>query len=157
MFAELWGAEYLMKKGYSIIRYNRKKYDFDCEKGKNKYAVEVECLRGPSYKRQKRAEIKLRSGRQALYILNSEPEVKKIKDKIEAGISQLNKWAKNSKKIIIVVTNDEVHVNFSSIESDIEKFRKDMGKEYKCMIRIVPYHPLLNSANEYKQFREKVN
>ena len=151
MFAELWGAEHLIKQSYSVIKYNPKKYDFDCEKGKNKYAVEVECLRGPSYKRQKRVEIKLRSGLPAPYIVNSEPEIKRIKGKIAGGISQLNKWAKNSKKIVIIVTNDEAHVNFDSIAGDIKKFRKNIGKKYKCRIDVVPYHPLLNIANEYEQ------
>lgn len=53
VIAELRAARLLIEKSFTNIEYNAKGYDFDCEKNGEKYAVEVEFIRGPDFKRQK--------------------------------------------------------------------------------------------------------
>lgn len=126
MIAELRAALLLKNRGFADIIYQRKSFDFLCRKNKNQYAVEVEFIRGPDFKRQKRIAPGL------AYKLVSGLEIKKLKDKIEKGFSQLRS---NFYKIVIIVTNN-IEMDKFWFGNKIEKFRKEMGKQLQSKIFI---------------------
>lgn len=126
MVAELRAASLLNDKGFTNIVYQRESFDFSCRKNKNQYAVEVEFIRGPNFKMQKRLAPGLG------YKLDPNPEIKRLKDKIGKGFSQLRS---NFHKIVIIVTNN-VEMEKFWFGDKIEKFRKKMGKQLQSKIFI---------------------
>ena len=127
MIAELRGAWLLNNKGYTDIVYQKKDYDFSCQKKSTKYAVEVKFIRGPDFKRQEK------TGSNLAYNLNSDAELNKLNEKINEAFFQLRK---HYRKIVIIVTNN-LELDKFWFGDDIENFRKQMGKQHQSKIFIV--------------------
>jgi hypothetical protein len=127
MIAEIRGAWLLNDRGYINIVYSKTKYDFTCTKNGEEHGVEVEFIRGPDFKGQKRV------GDDLFYELNAELVLNKLKDKIVDGFSQI---PKNCKRIVIAITND-LQYGKEWFGEEIEEFRKEMGSNYSSKILIV--------------------
>lgn len=128
MIAELRAAFLLDDRGFTDIVYHRKGFDFSCRKNENQYAVEVKFIRGPDFKRQKRIATNL------AYKLNSSPEIRKLKDKIDEAINQLR--VSGQQGIAIIVTNN-LEVDKFWFGDEIERFRKEKEKKSNAKIYIV--------------------
>lgn len=127
MIAELRGASWLINKDYKKLKFCKKSFDYSCEKNDQKYAVEVEFIRGPNFKRQKRI------GAGLAYKLNSLPEIRKIKDKIEKGFSQISQ---EPNKIVIIVTNN-FEMNKFWFGNNVEQYRKTIEQELESKVVIL--------------------
>ncbi|MFH1230821.1 MAG: hypothetical protein V1709_04925, partial [Planctomycetota bacterium] len=113
--------------GYANITYLKTQHDFSCTKNGEEYGVELELIRGPDFKGQKRIDSDL------FYELNAELVLNKLKDKIVDGFSQI---PKNCKRIVIAITNDLQYAK-EWFGEEVEKFRKEMGTAYKSKVLIV--------------------
>ncbi len=130
MIAELRAAILLNNKGFTKIRYQEKSFDFYCKKDSQEYAVEVEFIRGPSFKRQERV------GPGLGYKLNPKPVLKKIKNKIKKGFFQIPNNFQQFQKIVVIVTNN-IEIDKFWFGGYIEQLRKKIEQDFKSKIFII--------------------
>ncbi len=100
LISELRGTAFLIESKFDNITFNKKSVDFIATKENKKYAIEIKFIRGPSFKKSKKVF-------NLAYNLESEPLIKKIKDKIEEGYRQVKKFSRFSKILILISNNDE--------------------------------------------------
>jgi hypothetical protein len=129
MIAELRGAWLLNDRGYTNITYLKTQHDFSCTKNSEEYGVEIEFIRGPNFKGQKR----IAPDSDLAYKLNAELVLNKLKDKIVDGFSQI---PKNRKRIVIAITNDLQYAK-EWFGKEIEEFRKEIETVYQSKILLV--------------------
>lgn len=112
MWAELKGAFFLKRNDFSKIVYNKKSFDFTASKETKVFAIEIEFIRGPNFKGQKNVD--------GAFLLNSNIETNRIKDKINHALKQLGKH--NNRIIVLISDKSDYTLKDTYFLKEIENY-----------------------------------